>query len=471
MTSSSSLHDGAFPKAVAAEISGVAALALRDQPDLPLVFNVPMPEGFAYPAGDIGLSFHDLTLAVAQDATVVCIPADLPGEHGVTVALPPLRLTGTYRLNTRPTAAHDLDTGGTMLPLSALKGSRPAGAVPPTPTPPSPPVLTPEQADEMMQQARDQKPKLRETLNGQQLLNTYGDHNETFNMVFNGIPSLRALWSEGGATTEMMLHTHSALKTGDVVNPGDGTTFGTQKVTYNGNAFAQRLNVITASVMMEGNPFDPNFQIDPDSPYTQAALSTLTFQSAVALTGNAPDGGQSANGAAHTALKGGEIYNQIGSDIIQPAPATVDQLENILAQGLANGPGAAGAAAQARENNWHVLSEADRSVVRRMAFLALNDRAQAAEDAGAVLWSGAVNGTLTGAVAQVRIGADGARAEVTLPAFAIDLDDSGWTGPGADAIRARLRDLYFVRRMLHDGVTLALSRMLERAARKGQPDA
>jgi hypothetical protein len=403
-----------------------------------------MPDGFAFKRGDVGMAFHQLALTARGEAQTTKI------DDAIYVAFSKLTLNGVYRLAAKQSIEIDMDVGGTLLdtPGGHLSGGADEGDAG---------TLDPKQTQAMLDQAREQRTKLRETPNGQAMIDTFNEHNETFNSVFVTSRTLRKLWRAGGATQGMAVDTSDAVKKDSVVNKSDKTyNNGSGEVTYNGNAFTQQLNVTVASVMMEGNPFDPNFKPDPNNKYTKAALAALTFGNAVDATGNSKD--------KVNELTSSQVYSHVDTGQ-KPPEATGEQLNNAIAQGMSKGGGAA--AAEACERNWRVLDEQDRAHVRRLIYDIALEKAERETRNPELLSSGAFSSVIEGATARIEGDAgQGGKAHVTLPAFTVDLDDSRWDGPTAEVLRARLQDMYFVRRMLQEAIKSGLRDLLEQAARK-----
>lgn len=210
---------GALPQAFAISASG----------PYPLAKHVDIP-GSAV-GGELLLAFDALSVAPVAVAEVVPEAA----RNRVAVVLKPAELTGRYQLFGLETPRVELDTGGLMAPLATMAAA-----------PGDAPTITVEQYDQL-QQANDQRSKLNQTSNGRALVGTYNTHNDVYNEVFNTNAQLRRVWADGGATKEMSDYTSDALKTNAVVNPtADLRTFGTKKLSYNQNAFAQKLNVWAA---------------------------------------------------------------------------------------------------------------------------------------------------------------------------------------------------------------------------------
>ncbi|GAB5447539.1 hypothetical protein [Gymnodinialimonas sp.] len=431
-----------FTAAMAAQIGPGNALHLHDFAEFPLSRNVALPEDMPFDLGHVGMAFHQLALGTDTPVTV------RPDGDEIEVEFGRLTLSGVYRLAAKKAMKLDMDTAGTLMDFP--EDGPAAGAVDAGLTP-----LDPEQNAAMLDQARAQRTKLRETPNGQAMVDVFNEHNEAFNTVFVNNSTLRDLWRAGGATQNMAVDTSDAVKNDTVVNSSEAKyNNGVSNVTYNGNAFVQQINVTLGAILEEGDPTDENFEPDPDSPFTKAALAALTFGNAVGATGNDKSEVNELNATGiHTKVQTGT----------KPPEASSAQLANAIGQGLAQGGGAA--AAEARERNWPVLDEEDRAHVRKVLYLMTREKFERENAHPEALWSGACSAILDGVTARLSYDSRGAlKADVTLPAFLVDLDDSRWHGETADVIRERLRDMYFVRRMMQEGIRAGLRRLIEESA-------
>jgi hypothetical protein len=438
-------------------LAASSAARLTDTPDFPLAFGVELPDGLRSSRGNVGIRFSDFAI---EGITAVCVDPQRSSIEGnrasLSLAWDELRVVGRYTLTAMPVPVITMDTAGSLLDYDD-NDVRPAGAPAVTP-------LDPAQQSAMLDQARQQRTRLMDTPNGAQLLNHYNEHNETFNTVFATSQAARAAWAAHGATKDMAIHTHAALDPNDhqttIVNPHEtDATFGTQKVSYNQNAFVQQLQITVNTIAADPNfnPFDPNAKPDPNSKFTKAAIAALTFKSAVGQTGNSKSNTHPMTGEqVHGSVKTGS----------PPPHATLDELNNVIQQGVQPG---GGAAAVAIERNWRVLDEDDRRLVRRHLYATSKERAERAEASPDTLWSGACGARIAGASAQIELefGADARvlSSTIELPAFEFELDDSAWSGAAAEIARERLGAVSFIRSLLRERIETGLGEQIASAAR------
>lgn len=425
------------------------ALGLSATPEYPLMFGVPLPAGHAFDRGNVSIRFSAMSSQGLRQIELAAVrAADGPGCYQLDLCVPQLALRGQYSIDAIHAPEIKLDHGGSMMERTQAD-YQPGGSTGATIVP-----LPPEQQAAMLEQARDQKQQLRNTPNGQALLATFNEHNETFNTVFVTSDAARTAWAAGGVTQAMAVDTHQAIGSDTVVN--SSTKQYAPNVTYNSNAFAQQLQIVVNTIAADPNfdPFDPQAQIDPDSPYTKASLAALTFNASVVQTGN--------DKANVTELRATDVYLEVQQQT-PPPPATVDQLQNIIDQGA----GAGGALATAEKNQWPILDEADRAQVRRLLFQSVEERLQRMNLKPQPLWQGACDATVQQVLASVDIerlpqgGWAVRQCAVKLPAFALEIDDAAWTGDTARLLRARLNQVFFIKRMLHEKVQQGLKGALE----------
>lgn len=438
-------------------VRGVGPVRLDDSPLYPLARTVGMPAAHPYPSGAIGLRLHDLVLQGLDGLTQVdWVPT--PEGIRLTMALAPLTLVGRYDLEAKPDPVLDLDTGGNLLdlPPEALRpaaggGASGAGGA----AGPADP-----QVEQWLETARAQRQKLGETENGAQLMALYNQHNEVYEEVFRTSPTLPANWRANGVTKAMAGDTHSAVLADAVVNQADKDYGG--GVTYNGNAFVQQLNVAVETMSADPafDPFTPIAQQALHGPYWQAAKAALAFGKGVnGATGNAKD-------RVHE-MKPGQVYDTVGKQTGGLPAVSDDEAKAVF--GSASSPGAGGGDGPAAPG-WIVIDEDDRRRVRQVLAFRAKARAEDGSVRGDVLFSGAVDAELGGCTAQVDLvpmaegGFRATRAEVAVPAFALNIDDDSWTGAVAAVARARLAGMLFIRSLLHSALTERLEASLAAAA-------
>lgn len=425
-------------------------LSLKDTPAFPLAFNVEMPQDFKFDNGHLDMAFNDMRVQGQQALTLnseQCHVSDT--RMTVELTFPCIEMLGHYQINSQQAPHIKMDTAGSMLDFED-NDYQPAGAAAGDQTP-----LTPEQKTAMLDQARTQEQHLRETPNGQQLLDTFNEHNETYNTVFVTSSAARTAWAANGVTKAAALDTHTAL--------GDSKTVINQKdkqyapnVTYNSNAFNQQLQIVVNTVAADPdfNPFDPKAKLDPNSKYVKASLAAMTFGYSVNDTGN--------DKSKVTEMNKDSVYSNVKSGK-PPKDATVDELKNIIDQGVGEG----GADEMARRKKWRILDEEDRGKVRRFLFEAMKERLLKMNNKPILLWQGDISSQFSQASARLEldISRDGQRIEVLnsqvrLPAFSIELDDQQWQGKAGDIVRERISQIFFIRRLLHDKIETGLCRLL-----------
>lgn len=429
------------------DLPGIAAT-----PELPLVFNTAMPEGHAFDHGNIGIRFSAMSLEGGQQVVLQGITrSPQPKGFELQLQLPELRLSGQYSVDAIHVPQITLDHGGNLMALDDAADYQPAGATAGVVDP-----LSPEQTQAMLDQASAQKVNLRSTPNGQALLETFNEHNETFNTVFVTSQAARTAWAAEGVTKAMAVDTHQSLNNDTVVNPKQ--KFYAPNVTYNSNAFNQQLQMVVNTVAADPdfNPFDPSAQLDPGSPYVKASLAAMTFGYSVNTTGN--------DKSTITELKPASVYHEVKTQA--PAQqATVAELKNIIDQGA----GAGGAVETAQKNQWRILDEEDRGKVRRFLFNAIQERLEKMQLKPVPLWQGGCSATIRGVNAQVQltINAYGqcqvSTCRFDIPAFALEIDDSAWQGKVGQKTRERLNQIFFIKRLLHDKLQQGLKQWLEQA--------
>jgi hypothetical protein len=437
-------------------------MLLAGTPNFPLAFQSKLPAGFAGEYGNIGIQFTDFTVSGVETFALDASRTATEGDRvRLGVRWDRLAVTGQYRVTAKATPRITLDTGGGMMDVEDDDEVREAGA-------PGDAPIDPTEREAMLNRARDQRTRLMDDPNGQQLMSKYNEHNEVYNTVFVTSPAARGAWAADGATKAMAEHTHVALdpKAVDsvVVNPpAEQSRFGKKQVTYNANAWNQQLQIAVNTISSDPNfdPFDPDAKPDPNSKFTKASLAALTFGNGVQQTGNTRDQTNPMNSTqVYGAVKTGE----------KPRESTVDELSNLIQQG--SQPGGA-AAAVALSRDWRVLDEQDRRLVRRQLFAVAREHAERASTPVETLWSGGCKAAFSGALGSIEFELKNgalhfASVQTRLPAFELDIDDSLWEGELATLTRERLADIAFLRSLICDRIQCGLADRLAEAARKAQ---
>jgi hypothetical protein len=424
-------------------------VSLDDTPAYPLARTVPMPADVGYETGALSFRMTDLQLqGVDRLAGAEFEPAE--SRVRVKLTLAQVTLRGRYALEVKPDPIVDIDTAGNLMDL-APDALRPiaggadgdSGSLDPA-------------KEEWLDQARDQRTRLQSTPQGLKLMEVYGEHNETYDSVFRTNSKLGVLWRADGATGAMAGDTSDALKNDTVVNASDKLYPGNR--TYNGNAFVQQLNVASACVWTDPG-FDPKKGPPPDSKYWAAAKAALAFGKGVGATTN--------NSKKQvTPLRPTEIHATIESqDPNKSLPPVADsEMGSIMAMGIK--PGGADPASLP---DWLVVDEEDQVRLRTLFEATMKQKAEDATITGQLLHEGAVSAEIDQVEAvlelNVEAGAISARcAQIDLPAYAFEIDDSTWAGAVADMARARLDATYFIRSLLHDAIVERLRGSLQDAA-------
>ncbi|HGY1008158.1 TPA: hypothetical protein ACNUUR_000719 [Aeromonas salmonicida] len=427
-------------------------LGISATPEFPLVFNTAMPEGHAFDHGNIGIRFSAMSLEGGQQVVLHGINRTPQAQSfELQLQLPELRLNGQYSVDAIHVPQVTLDHGGSLMDFDDAADYQPAGSNVGGIEP-----LSSDQKQAMLDQARAQKVSLRSTPNGQDMLETFNEHNETFNTVFVTSQAARTAWAAEGVTKAMALDTHQSLNDDAVVNPKQKLY--APNVTYNSNAFNQQLQMVVNTVATDPdfNPFDPNAQLDPNSPFVKASLAAMTFGYSVNNTGN--------DKSTVTELKPSSVYHEVNTQA--PAQqATVAELKNIIDQGA----GAGGAVETAQKNKWRILDEEDRGKVRRFLFHAIQERLEKMQLKPVALWQGDCSATIRGINARVLLTVDArgkcqvGRCCFDIPAFALEIDDAAWHGEVGQKTRERLNQIFFIKRLLQDKLHVGLKQWLELA--------
>jgi hypothetical protein len=419
-----SWRDGGAP-------AGTAAV-LAETPAYPLARTVPMPGEAGYPTGALGFRLLGLTAeGLDRLAPEGCrMAADGSGGGTLHLTLDRVRVAGTCSIDAKRDPVVTLDVGGSMRELP--DAPVPAGSGDPTAPTPDP------QTEAWLDQARDQRPKLAETANGVTMLQTYYANNDTYAELFQTSGAVRSQWSAGGITKQMAGDTSTALDSDTPVNAG---TYGGQ--SYNSQALGQKANVVFGCVRM-ANSFPAG------SPeylrWVQAATDAVNFSSSVqTTTGN--------TSSSTTPMTGTDVYTTVASANAAAAP-TFAHAEVVAAYDpnpQAGGAGDGGGTGRL------VLDEATRARLRALGDAMDQEAAENAAVVGTPLFTSACGADLPGVSVSLAWRAEDGEVRVldtrvTLPAFAFDIDDSGWTGAAGDVVRSRLESLRFLHSVVYDAV-------------------
>ncbi|MEV4921442.1 hypothetical protein [Streptomyces roseoverticillatus] len=407
-------------------------LHLADTPGYPLARTVEMPDSVGYPTGSLSIRLGGLQVRAEGR------PEAVAGQAGA-YRIPALVLTGRYALDARPDQIRDLDTAGNLRPLSeeAQQPTLPAASRAPVPhEPPSPDVL-----DNWRKRADAHRDKLMRSENGQQLLITYGQHNESYYDAFDDPDDtygLRQLWSARGITRRMSERTYdttdpgAALNSQEPVNRWQDPQTG---VTYNGHAFNQQNNVATALGYMSEDATDPKKK----EQYKAAALETVNFAKVVGTdTGNTDK--------VTEPMPQSAVYKAI-EEHTGELPTTT---EEELARHMALADGTYALAEEDEPEDWLPLSPEQRAHIRGFGRNVYRLKAQRLPASTDTLHLG----TCSARLEDIRITVDpaGEDAVVTLPSLALSIEDESWQGPVGEVARERLRTMRFVQELLRDAI-------------------
>lgn len=415
------------------------AVELGGTPAYPLARTVAMPPEVGYPTGALSFRMAELALSGLGRPDPARCTLEREGRRvRVRLVLDGVDLSGRYTLEARPDPIVPLDTGGDLMvlpPEALVPGAAGSDA--------GLPALDPEK-ETWLEQARAEREKLSQTDNGQKLLGTYSEHNETYAELFEQSDAMRTTWQAGGVTRSMAGDTHGAVTADDQVNDRRYTRQDTQEtVSYNSNAFTQQLAVAMNTMLLDADfdPFDPDAR--PAPRYLEASRAALSFGKAVkAGTGN--------DKASVNPLTPTEIYGTVATHQGDAPPVTDEEAARLAALG-----GSEGGEGEV-DLGWTVLDEEDQAMLRTLFQSFVKERAERAAYAGRPVFRGACTARMDGveAVVEMEVEADGrarpVSARVALPAFELDIDDAAWTGDTGRVARQRLGRMFFIGSLLRD---------------------
>ncbi|WP_424101149.1 hypothetical protein [Moorena producens] len=425
------------------------ARGIKDTPAFPLALNVKMPETHELDNANLTFRFYDFYCSSSGAIQVAPSESDHSGYRKMKISIEQIDIVGRYAIEAIEVPAIDLDLGGTLMPFnSEFNKPRPAGANEGTG------VFNDQQKDEYLDQAREQRTRLMDTPNGQQLMGVYDAHEEVYTEMFESSNSVRRTWQQGNVTADMASHTSDAIKQDATINPSPNEKkFGQGffRLGYNNNALIQQISLATACMAAAKQTESlPNDSDIPDNKYGQAALAASNFKEAVATTGNTQND--------TTPMTASEVYTSVNDHSGDVPQMTIAELNNMQSQSMGPGGGAA-AIAEAKEKGWYVLSEAERTQMRSMMdrcyaeFCALDERKPLP------LWEGTCSTSICGTEIFVLFSEDTSEViveQVELPVFDFELDDSQWQEEAAEIARKRLSQIHFVRSLLHTQISKSL---------------
>lgn len=425
---------------------------LKDTPFYPLAFNTIMPKEVDFENGHLSFRFKDF---IIEGLHHFKIKSNDQNENEIKIGLSfnEAKLKATYEINSKYTQKINIDTAGNLQELDDSH-AKAAGADDEKVAP-----LTQEEIDEMVTQARAQKKPIQGTYHGPTLMSTYNKHNESYNTAFATFPMLRTLWAKGGITTQMSRDTSSALNNGTVVN--SSTKKYANGIGYNYNAAGQQVNISMALGALALDASKKGNKALADK-YMAAAMASSSFKENVDATGN---GSEPAN------MTGKQVYATLDDKSAKMKEISPEQYKNMLDQANDESSKDGGADEEALKNGWRVLRNDERKMMRERMFLFQEELMAIKDIKSELLWSGDCIADLQGTEAILTFTFDNAKSDwkltntsISLPGFALELDDSFWTGNAAKIVRKRLTSIHFVKSLLKSKVQSSIKNMLEKVA-------
>ncbi|WP_282126777.1 hypothetical protein [Marinifilum flexuosum] len=425
-------------------------IQLKDTPFYPLAFHSEMPEEVDFENGHLSFRFNDFSLE-AKNINLIEEDCKFTNDSiHLSIKMDEVLLKSFYEINAQQANKITLDTGGNMRELDESY-SREAGAESGNVTP-----LSPTEINNMVTQARDQKTPIQATYHGPTLMTSYNEHSESYNTAFVTSSSLRTLWADGGSTTEMSRDTCDALTNKTVVNSKIKKY--PNGLTYNFSAAQQQVNVSMALQIMAIKAKNEGNKV-LEAKYTAAAKAAAEFKQTTNDTG---DGSQPAN------MTGEEVYQHLDNKSAKIKKMSDAEYKNLLDQANSDESKEGGANEEAIKNGWKVLTDDERKLMRHRMFLFSEEMMALKDIKPELLWQGDCTADLSGAEASVSLNYDESnsnwrvsKSEVTLPAFALELDDSFWTGKTAEIVRDRLSNISFVKSLLQSKIKAAIEKVIE----------
>ena len=421
----------------------------KDSPPYPLARTVEMPEDHDYVTGALSFRVGDQKLLGLDSLRGVRVEEVDRDRVIVRMFFENVWLAARYVVEAKPDPVVGIDIAGNLMDLSE-EARQPVAAGGDSISQP----LDPTQ-EGWVTQANAQKAKLDDpgNPNGHKMVKTFHQYNDQYLIAFQK-SSVQTTWQQGGVVKSMAKHTSDVDGTPNPVNPSD-TKFG--GLTYNENSFSQKTAIATAMAYMAYLKKGPNGEPLSDQEVQNlkdAAKAIVGFDGAVGSTGNSDSEVTPMNfGQVHTAVKShsGDLDEVTDEHLNVYMPASPDE-----------GGG------EQDDSSSYMLSEKQRAVVERMhASLQKEDAANAAIT-GESLFEGCCEAHLRGVEAVVELAIDGRRsravsAEVVLPAFALDIDDSNWAGVAGETARERLEQMHFIRSLTHDSIVDGIQQVLLKA--------
>lgn len=409
---------GAFP----------TSLNLRKMGPYPLARDVDFPDGTS---GELLGTLTDLTISGLKISNV----ATRTERHDVTITLDGFGHSGCYDIFGLEQPKVELDTGGSLMPLSllAVAGDQEGG---------EPTTITEQQYDQL-NRANDQRTKLNKAPQGRALVGEYGKYNDDYNTVFQQNPVLRLFWQADGATAEMANQTSQAVANDTAVNPAD-QVYGTGKVTYNDNSFAQSLNLIAAC---------------NSAGFNDAACAIPKFSKGVTdSTGN--------SATVSKPLTPSEVYQSVNSSSSSELQAAPSETHHAVADAVSK----IGLGTHSQEHidlcTRHGFKIDDEAIARIQAIHAEGARINTPEKR-VDLFQGDLSSSLPSADLTFDIieQPDGHVSATlrfsTLPTPELEMNSGAWAGTAGETARSCIEKAQFIRGLLQDRITTVIKRSVE----------
>ena len=433
------------------------ACSINNTPAFPLALNVKMPHDHELEHANLTFRFHDFICVCLGDIQVSQEDSsDKNYPKRVKINLDEVQISGKYAIEAVATPEVDLDLGGTMMPKSLFRKPRPAGADEGTG------YFDDTQQQEFLDQADEQRTRLMDTPNGQQLMSVYDQHQEVYTEMFQNSNAVRSTWQQGNVTAQMASHTSDAIKNDTTVNPLPSDQMfgeGFYQMGYNNNALVQQTTLATACMAAaksaESLPADADA---PDNKYSQAAIAASNFQKTVEATGNTQSN--------TTPMTPSQVNTTVDNHSVAAPQTSLAEVNNMQAQARTASPEADVAVDEAKKQGWRVLSDEEKGHMRTIMHRCYVEFCEYDDRPSLSLWQGASSAKLHNIEISVlisRSGADSVVERVDLPVFEFELDDADWYGAAADIARERLSKIHFVRSLLHEHIRKAVEQAVKQA--------
>lgn len=320
--------------------------------------------------GYVGVVFNNVMVtnlaAITNGGLTYKDVSDSQGSISAVINVPQIQINGSYTLVATGLAQCALDTAA-ILPGGLKTGMLKANGDDVT-------------NDDRLEAARAQRTRLWQTPNGGQLMDSFYDHNEVYNYLFQVHPTLRTSWAT--PTNQNYMNTTYAASQSpstQVVNPQQGTG-AENDMGYNQNAFKQKVTLVYAAFGYAANP--PVGSNITSAQYNEAATAAVQFTGVVNQTGNTQ--------SATVPMTVDDVYNTIAT----APPETLMMLKSDRSNIPTN-----------LEEYMASLSEDDKAYIARMEHEAGQTALMASTgDASATLMTGTFHVVISGGT--LTLGAD-----------------------------------------------------------------